>query len=318
MIRKDGQARGGIPGYVGAVTPRDDIAERILRVLVHIQAHLDTPLGLDELARVAHFSPFHFHRVFKGMVGESVAEHVRRLRLERAAGRLRHTDQPVLTVALDAGYESHEGFTRAFRALFGCSPTAFRRSGGRGQTQLPGFVHLSADAGPIRFEPLPQEADAMNVETKQFDPIRAAFLRHVGPYHEVGPTWQRFMAWAGRQGLLGPDTLCFGASWDDPEVTPPDKIRYDACLAVPEGVTPSGEIGVQTIPGGTYAVTLHEGPYERLAQTYEALFGRWLPSSGFEPGDPPSLEFYLNNPETTPPEQLRTEIRASVKACARV
>ena len=97
--------------------------ERILKVLVHVQQNLDEATSLERLAEVAGFSPFHFHRIFRGMVGETVAEHVRRLRLERAAMRLKHTDQPVTRIAFDAGYEAHEAFTRAFGAMFGVAPS---------------------------------------------------------------------------------------------------------------------------------------------------------------------------------------------------
>ena len=106
----------------------EDYQQRLLRVLLHIQNHLDASLALDELADVAHFSPFHFHRIFRGMIGESVKEHVRRLRLERAAHRLRFTGQPVTEIAFDAGYQQHEAFTRAFRAMFEQSPTEFRKT----------------------------------------------------------------------------------------------------------------------------------------------------------------------------------------------
>src|SRR6058998_1730991 len=102
--------------------------ERVLRVLVFIQQHLDETIELDDLARVAHFSPWHFHRLFRGMVGESVMEHVRRLRLERAAHRLKFGDQPVTRIAFEAGYETHEAFSRAFRAMFDHSPSEFRDS----------------------------------------------------------------------------------------------------------------------------------------------------------------------------------------------
>src|ERR1700690_3530349 len=100
--------------------------ERINRVLVHIQQRLEEPLPLDELAGGASFSPWHFHRIFRGMVGESVKEHVRRLRLERAAQRLKSSDRPVVDIALEAGYETHESFTRAFAAMFEAPPSAFR------------------------------------------------------------------------------------------------------------------------------------------------------------------------------------------------
>src|SRR5467141_1408666 len=142
--------------------------ERILRVLLHIQRNLDRPLELEELASIACFSPFHFHRIFRGMVGESVMEHIRRLRLEQAAQKLRFSDSPVIDVALDAGYESHEAFTRAFSARFGMPPFSYRRE-----------RRTSSD----EFVP--------GVRLEEFGPKRVVFLRHVGPYNEVGPVWQR-------------------------------------------------------------------------------------------------------------------------------
>ena len=103
-------------------TTWNDYRERILRVLTHIQERLDEALDLEELARVACFSSFHFHRVFAAMTGETIADHVRRLRLERAAMELRSGAKQVIQVALDAGYEAHEAFTRAFKAAYGVSP----------------------------------------------------------------------------------------------------------------------------------------------------------------------------------------------------
>src|SRR5688500_16075064 len=92
--------------------------ERILRVLRHLQEHLDRALSIDELANVASFSEFHFHRIFREIVGEPVAAHVRRLRLERAALELFFTDRPTKQIAGDVGYGSPEAFTRAFAAQF--------------------------------------------------------------------------------------------------------------------------------------------------------------------------------------------------------
>ena len=100
----------------------DDYQARMLRVLIHIQKKLGGELPLEELPAVAHFSPYHFHRIFRGLIGESVKEHVRRLRLERAAHRLRHTGQQITEIGLDAGYQTPESFTRAFHRMFGQSP----------------------------------------------------------------------------------------------------------------------------------------------------------------------------------------------------
>ena len=148
----------------------------------------------------------------------------------------------------------------------------------------------------------------MDVEIRQVEEMNVAFLRHVGPYDEVGETWERLMDWVGRECLFGPGTNYFGRCWDDPEVTPPDRIRYDACVSVGPKVRPVGEIGIDRVVGGRYAVALHEGPYDQMKETYAGLLGRWFPDSGLIPGDPPSLEFYLNDPESTEPEDLLTEV----------
>ena len=288
--------------------------ERVLRVLVHIQQHLDENLELDELARIAHFSPYHFHRVFRGMVGEGVAEHVRRLRLERAAQRLKFTDSPVTHVALDAGYETHEAFTRAFRGMFGEPPSRFREvHQALPQAVAPSGVHYSPEGSVDAFNPIEKGADVMDVRIEKIEPKRVAFMRHVGPYQEVGATWQRMMQFAGMRGLFGPHTMCMGLCHDDPEVTPPDKIRYDVCLAVRDDFQPEGDVGVQEVFGGEYAVTRMHGPYEQLAQLYAELCGQWLPANGREPRSAPTVEVYHNSPQDTPPDKLVTDVYVPVK-----
>jgi len=295
-------------------TTQRDYEERILRVLVHIQAHLDRALDLDELAAVANFSPYHFHRIFRGMVGEPVKEHVRRLRLERAAYRLKAGSQPVIAIAFDAGYEAHETFTRAFRSMFGQSPSAFRGSRRAiPQLAVPSGVHFDPEARISGFRPIQTEDRLMNIRVENVEPMRVAFMRHVGPYTEVGQTWQRFCQWVGMHGLFGPNTKMLGISHDDPDVTPSDKLRYDACVVVGEQVQPEGEVGVQQIPGGEYVVATHQGPYEQLNETYAALMGQWLPANGREPRMDPCLEFYLNDPQTTAPEELLTDVCVPLK-----
>jgi AraC family transcriptional regulator len=121
------------------------------------------------------------------------------------------------------------------------------------------------------------------------------------------------MAYMGAKGYLGPEAMMLGLCHDDPEVTPPDKIRYDACLTVEEDFRPEGEIGVQTIAGGEYAVTTHHGPYAELAETYAKLYGQWMPRHGFMPRSAPCFEVYLNDPEATEPEELLTDIYAPVE-----
>ena len=272
-----------------------DYFERIRRVLEHIQRHLDDELDLAALARVASFSPHHFHRVFRGMTGESVAEHVRRLRLERAAQMLKGSRRPVTRLAFEAGYETHESFLRAFRARFGLLPSVYRRLHGNGAAET---MAPSAATG----EP------TMEVKIAEMPRRRVAYVRHTGPYAECRGAWERICEWAGRKGLIGPDTQFVGVSYDDPEVTPPDKLRYDACVTVGDGVAGEGEVGIQEIGGGPYAVALHRGAYARLGETYAHVCGVWAPKSGREFRVEPCLEFYRNDCDTTPEDELVTEV----------
>lgn len=275
------------PSPPASAAARAEYLGRIHRVTDHIERHLDERLALEELARVACFSPYHFHRIFRGMVGEPVKEYVRRLRLERAALRLRFTSQPVVEIALEAGYETHESFTRAFDAMFGEPPTGFRKN----------------------RAPAPAESEvAMEARIERLPRTRVIFVRHVGPYDQAGAAWARLGAWAGPRGLFGPGAQVVGICRDDPEVTPPERLRYDAALTVPASVQGEGEIGVQEIGPGEYAVTRHVGPYATLGDTYARLCGEWLPSSGRLLADAPPLEFYRNSPQFTPPEQLITDI----------
>jgi AraC family transcriptional regulator len=281
-----------------------DYRRRIRVVQDHIASHPDAEPDLAALARLAHFSPYHFHRVFRGITGLPVAAYVRTLRLERAAHDLAETRDSVLSIALRCGYESHEAFTRAFGDVYGMTPSRYRRidPACRPSRRAPTEPHLTGEP-------------PMDVNIVTLEPIRVISLRHVGPYGSptLAGTWSRLCGWAGPRGLLNAQTRCFGIGHDDPECTPPAQIRYDACLTVGPGVQGEGDIQVQTIKGGRYACTRHIGPYQNLAKTYGALFGQWLPASGHEPAEAPSVEQYMNSPDSTPPEKLITDIYVPLK-----
>jgi AraC family transcriptional regulator len=285
-----------------------DYHERIVRTLVYIQRHLDDELELETLASVAAFSRFHFHRVFRGLVGESLKEYVRRLRLERAAQRLKQQETPITELAFEAGFEAHESFTRAFGTMFGTSPSDYRAAHRMAPESASG-THLDDVSGyhpPNYGEPLP-------IEVKEMPPMKIVFLRHAGPYSQAGATWGRLMNWAGMRGLLGPRMRMIGIVHDDPDVTPADKVRYDAAIVVNRPVQPEGEFGVTEIPGGRYAVFTHHGPYDTLGKTYQGFFGGWLPTSGHELRDAEAFEEYLNSPMNATPENLLTRIHVPLR-----
>jgi AraC family transcriptional regulator len=248
------------------------------------------------------------------MLGESLGNHVRRLRLERAAWRLKLTDMPVVQIALEAGYETHETFTRAFRRNFGMSPTQFRkRNGVSPRIHMFSGVHYHRNARLKTFRADQNKDKSMNVSIQHLKPARVAFMRHIGPYNQVGKTWERLMMLTGKEGLLAGDVRFIGICHDDPAVTPPKKIRYDACITVDEKFRPHDEIGVQVIAGGDYALLTHFGPYEKLGESYAKLLGQWLPRSGRRLRHTPCFDVYLNSPENTESEELITDIYAPLE-----
>lgn len=274
-------------------TTRSDYGERLERVFTWLADHLDDTLDLTRLADVACLSPYHFHRVYRAMQGETAADTVRRLRLHRAAAELITGELPIPRVARRAGYGSQEAFTRAFKAAYGVPPARYRAS------FVPTLTGRREDA-----------MDTTTYETTiRTEPaVRVAALRHQGDYQAIGSTFERLMALAVGQGLLGADLRSFGIYYDDPSATPVNALRADACVAVPEGAAPAGDLQLKEIRGGRYATVLHVGPYAELERVYRWLYGTWLAQSGEEPADAPTIEAYLNDARVVPPTGLRTEI----------
>jgi AraC family transcriptional regulator len=296
-------ARGRRPGT------RTFYAVVVQRAIDRIVNDLDAALDLETLAETANLSPFHFHRVFRGMVGETALELTRRLRMERAAWTLANTATPVVEIAFRAGYETHEAFTRAFRACYGASPSGFRDRGGtRFHLAASCGIHFDAGSGPQVFNPRDTGGKSMRVEIKQMPARRLAAVRHAGPYTRIGEAFQRLGAIAGPAGLFRPGAEMLALYHDDPEATAPADLRSDAGVTVPEGLALPDGLTEQRVGAGKYACTLHLGSYDRLPDTWARLMGEWLPASDHRLGPGASYEIYLNDPSTTTEDNLETEI----------
>jgi AraC family transcriptional regulator len=276
-------------------TTRADYAARLDRVFTYLADHLDDRLDLSKLADVACMSPWHFHRIYVAMQGETVAEAVRRLRLHRGAAELITGELPVSRIARRAGYGSQEAFTRAFRTAYGVTPARYRGAFAPTRAIRTGEETMDTTTG-------------YEATVRQSPAIRVAALSHRGDYMAIGSTFERLAAMAAGQGLLGPGVRWFGIYYDDPSATPSAALRSDACVSVPEGWSPSGDLELREIHGGRYATTLHVGPYAELQRAYQWLYGTWLAASGEEAADAPCVEEYLNDARTTAPADLRTEV----------
>ena len=146
----------------------------------------------------------------------------------------------------------------------------------------------------------------MEVRIETIGPIQVARIRHVGPYAEVGPCFERLFRWASAIGV--PTGRVLTLSWDDPERVPADRLRSDACVELRTEEDPPPGIELGSVGRGRYAVYRLEGPYEGISPAYARLFGEWLPGSGEKTDGGPCMELYRNEPADTPAEQLVTDL----------
>lgn len=274
-------------------------AKRISRVTQHMAEHLDAPLELELLASVAHFSPWHFHRVYRELTGETVGDAVRRMRLHRAAGELLRSSQEIAQIAKHAGYGSVAAFSRAFSASYGVPPGEYRK---RGQ---------ALDQTP----PSAKESSSMyEVTIAAFPGFRLAAIEHRGDYQQVGGAFGRAFAWAAPRGGLAMPPRSVGIYYADAPSVPQSELRAHAGVVVTPETTADGEIEIVDIPPMLCASVLHRGPYAELDRPYRFLYRAWLPQAGRDPANHPCFEEYLNDARAVPPSELLTRIYLPLEA----
>jgi len=270
---------------------------RINRVINHIRDHLSEPLSLERLARLAHFSPFHFHRVFRSLTGEPLHACVRRLRLEKAVFQMRHgPPATLLEIALACGFASSSDFSRAFKQVYGFSPSRYSRERFLEESKIRQdlMANLGYGFGTLPDHPNPDRFRVRLVD-RPAQPI--AYVRVIGTTDakRLMAGFDRLMAWGRRHGLV-PRGQLIGLSPDDAEITPMNKYQFDWCLALPPDLDPDGEIDIGLIPANRFAVLRSKGDIHKEYRAWSHLFYAWLPGSGYQPADQPALEVYRCHP----------------------
>lgn len=256
--------------------------EILLPVLMRLQARLDADLSLERVAAMAGLSPFHFHRLFKLGVGETLKAYTARVRLEQAAFRLVLHDETIVDIAIQCGFESHETFTRAFRRRFGMTPSAYRK-------QQSEWRERQASSGAIPGDSSFELSPPRVVEMRD---THLAFIRHVGPYEDVADTlWEPLEAFAKTARVAEP-WIWFGIGHDAPGITAVSKLRFDAGLRVTGPFAPQGRVAHQLLPARTCALFTHVGNYSTLPAAYGLLFPQLFQLSGFRVIGLPAVEVY--------------------------
>jgi AraC family transcriptional regulator len=292
---------------------------RVNAAMDYVEAHLGEDLTIETLAQVALFSPFHFHRIFSAVTGETIGAFVARVRIERAATMLTaRPDRPVTQIALETGFASPSSFSRAFREAYRVSPTEWREGGrkryerrsddpaadpslealaSRGDFEVTG-TRLSVETGRTVWDVAAGSLGSVTVRVERFAHTEVAYVRYTGRYQGAAEVftelYARLMRWAEPRGFVTPTTPLFNVYHDDPSLTADEQLRVSVCIPVPPGTPAGGDIGRMAVPAGEVAVGRFELGVHDYPEAWYAMAAGWLPDSGYEPDDRLPFERYLS------------------------
>jgi len=282
--------------------------QRISTALTYIEQHLSQPLALAVIAARCHFSPFHFHRVFRGVMNETLNDYISRRRLEVAINKLvTKTDLSITTIAFESGFSSSANFARAVKLYFGHSPSQIRKGERNEDSKIGKIVSKYGKTfNPVDLYPyrLDQQAGSlqlaevmMSVSLIKYPERTICKLASDGGYRPEAlfKTWDVIISWGEALGIERSAQQRIALCYDNPAVTPAEKCRYEATIAVNDEVKVNFPFEKSILPGGTYAVLYVKGDAQDVAKSQMSLFSHWLPDSGYEPDSFPMMERYLND-----------------------
>lgn len=267
---------------------------RINNVLFAIHRDLSAPLDIAYLAGLAAYSDFHFQRVFKRCVGESVHQYIRRVRLEQAANLLLfNLDLTVLDIAQRCGFSSQPSFSQAFKAQFDLAPGQWRRMS---QVSSGSMGHMLNDPAVARSWSCLQQVELPKISVVEQPEILLAYVRHQGYGRDIADSWQYLKLWCQQQRIpLLPDQM-FGLHHSNPVFVPYQQCRYVAGVQIDTTVVRRGRVATLTIPAGFYARFDWQGQYGDLIPIVSRIYNEWLPSSGYRLSALPGYACYRKNP----------------------
>lgn len=274
------------------------------RVIAHLQTCLragDPLPDLEALAAIAHQSPFHFHRLYRALTGETPGRTVARLRLLQALTLLGQTDSRVTEVALNVGFESPQALARACRQALDATPTRLREDAAlRSHWQQ----RLSLPAGDHADGTVP-----LQVTVTTLAPFDVVALRTEGAFDDLDQAFGEIFTWAAEQGWAEQLQQLIGIARTDHRDAPAQQCVFDCAMGF--GRTPQAlpaPLRALMLGGGTHAVLRHVGSYAGLEAATDALLRDWLPDSGYTLRDAELYYHYLDDPEEVPESILRADV----------
>jgi AraC family transcriptional regulator len=296
----------------------EDYISRINRVLDYIEKNLDKEFTLDELAKIANFSKFHFHRIFNLIIGENLFQYIQRTRIEKGANFLISNPKKTITqIALDCGFSNSSSFARCFKKYFKMSAINFRKNKSN-QSIINSNIrkdknYLSMyNSNILKLESWRNSKGiSSGVEVKVFPETTVVYLRYLGKMNDkkiFKNLFKNLYNWASSRDLLDLNSKGMIIYHNNPEITPEDKMMVSVCFTVSPDTEVSGEIGKLVIPGGKYAFARFKISPEEFQNAWSWLCCDWLPQSGYECDDRPVFDLYHNDPNCLPGEKFVVDI----------
>lgn len=271
---------------------------RMDRVINYIYDHLDEEIDLNRLAEIACLSPYHWHRIYRAIKGETIKATVKRLRLHRAATQLANTKMHIERIVKMSGYKSLPAFSRAFAKAYSMPPAQYREFG-KPCDNLKNLLR-----GELKMQ---------KVEIRDMEEIPLVGLRHKGPYMEIGRAFERLGVFGQKHGLIEPGMASFALYFDDPDLVPHDQLNSFAGMLETKPVDLDAPFERLSVEAGRFAVMRYKGPYSELPKAYNWFYGEWLQNEEVELRDAPCMEEYLNNPRSVAPADLLTDLFMPIK-----
>lgn len=305
---------------------RKEYIARINRVMDFVGQNIDQTIDLARMAKIASFSPYHFHRIFLYVVGETPNDFILRIKLEKS-GQLLHDNpkESVSDIAFKCGFVNISSFSRAFRNYFGMTTTEFRnqdkavyvKNGIRYSKNCKAVSKIGKHPQQINPQFCSVEFKQLiimdtKIEIKQMPELNLIYCRHMGAFNQIGQAYEKLFKWAAPRGLVTVATKTVTVYHDDPAITTINKVRQDASILIEGNVKVEGEIGKSTVPAGKYAVGHFEIKETEFEQAWNTMCA-WLTESGYQPADSPTYEYYHNDYNEHPEHKFIVDICIPVK-----
>jgi len=267
---------------------KDTYPEQIYKVQDYIDKHIDVPLSVEVLSKVAGFSPFHFQRIFSLTTGEPLYGFIKRLRLEKAAYMLLSDKERSITdIALSVGFSNQASFAKAFKGRYGMSSSVYRKS--KKEYDKSAFVADDNKNLDMRITPL-------SIEIKNEEELQLVYVRYSGPYKGdselFAGLFNRLYRWAAERKLINELSRWFVIYHDYGNETEDDLLRISVCLSVRGNVAVSGNVGIMTLAPGKYGVGKFRVSAEEYGKAWHHMYTVWLPESRYKIADRYAFEHY--------------------------